>query len=68
MNWTGIGFGTAFEVCFRELELFARRLRFARNAATDPDKELPHVELSEGDRRAALQREADRRRREGGRL
>lgn len=68
MNWTGAGFGTAFEVCFRELEQFARRLRFARSAATDPDKELPHVELSERERQAALQREADRRRRQGGAL
>ncbi len=68
MNWTGAGFGTAFEGCFRELEQFARRLRFARDAAADPDKELPHVELPERDRQAALRREADRRRREGGPL
>jgi hypothetical protein len=62
MNWAGTGFGVAFEVSFRELEHFVRRLRHWHAAANDPDQELPNVELPPGEQRAALHREVARRR------
>jgi len=62
MNWSGTGFGIGWEGHFRELEHFVRRLRAWRSAPSDPDEELPGVELSTGEQQAALQREIMRRR------
>ena len=63
MNWAGAGFGgTAWEVCFRELEHFVRRLRSVRADPGEPEEMLPDVGLPAGEQRAALQREAARRR------
>jgi hypothetical protein len=62
MNWIGSGFGVAFEVSFRELEHFVRRLHLWHATPNDPDQELPNVELSLGEQRAALHREVARRR------
>ena len=65
MSWSIAGFGgTAWGVCLRELEYFVRRLRGLRAAPVDPEGELPDAELSEGEQRAALHREALRRRRQ----
>jgi hypothetical protein len=62
MNWSGTGFGVAFEVAFRELEHFARRFRHARTAPGDPEQDLPNVELPPREQQAALHREIARRR------
>ena len=67
MSWSVAGFGgTAWGVCLRELEYFVRRLSGLRAAPGDPEEELPGAELSEGEQRAALHREAARRRRRAG--
>lgn len=58
MDLTGV-MGGSWSVRFRELELFVRRgLRMSRE---DPEDELPHAELSDGEQQAALRREAARR-------
>ena len=60
MHWSGIGLGgIAWDVRFREVEIFVRRL-FHR-ARRDPEGELPEAELSDGEGQAAIGREAARR-------
>ena len=60
MHWSGMGLGgVAWDVRFREVEFFVRRLFHI--ARRDPEWELPESELSDGERRAAIGREAARR-------
>ena len=60
MNWLGIGVvGSGWELRFRELEHLVRRLFHV--SRQDPEQELPGLELSDGERLAALRREATRR-------
>ena len=54
MNWLGLGV-----IKLRELEHFGRRIREV--ARSEPEAELPDVEISDGEQRAALRREADQR-------
>jgi hypothetical protein len=62
MNWFGFGHGaTAWELSFRELEHFVRRVR-GKHRSEDPEQELPGVEISDRERIAALHREVARRR------
>ena len=59
MNWlAGVG-GHNLALHFRELEHYVRA--WGRVVRREPDRELPDVELSEHDRRAALERETSRR-------
>ena len=60
MRWSGMGLGgVAWDVRFREVEFFVRRLFHV--ARRGPEEELPEAELSDAERRAAIGREAARR-------
>lgn len=60
MNWLGIGPAAGgWELRFRELEQFVRRLLHI--SRRDPERDLPDVELSDGEQRAAVCREVARR-------
>lgn len=60
MHWSGMGLGgIAWDVRFREVEFFVRRLIHIPRRA--PDEALPESELSDAERRAAIGREAARR-------
>lgn len=60
MHWSGMGLGgVAWDVRFREVDHFVRRLFHI--ARRDPEEELPEAELSDGEQRAAIGREAARR-------
>ncbi|MEX1254000.1 MAG: hypothetical protein WEE64_06645 [Dehalococcoidia bacterium] len=58
MHWFGLGPST-MEARLREVEIFFRRV--SRVSHRDPDQELPEVDLPDGERDAALEREATRR-------
>jgi hypothetical protein len=61
MNWFGTGTGwLAWEATFRELEHFVRRLR-GHHDTSDPEHDLPGVEISDRERMDALRREVTRR-------
>jgi len=58
MHWFGLG-PSVMEARLREIEIFFRRI--SRVSRADPDRELPGVDLPDGERDAALEREATRR-------
>ena len=58
MNWLGLGL-TAWTIRLRELEHFVRRTRGV--SRSEPEAELPDVEISDGEQREALRRAADQR-------
>ncbi len=60
MHWLGMGLGgIAWDVRFREVEVFVRRL--SQLGRRDSEEELPESELSDAERQAAIGREAARR-------
>lgn len=59
MIWAGLGIGFAWQIRARVTELHL--LRAARERPREPDQELPDAELSDVERRAAVDREVARR-------
>jgi hypothetical protein len=62
MHWFGLG-PTGVEARLREVEIFARRL--TRIPRRGPEQELPDADLTDGEHREAISREAARRMRRG---
>ena len=58
MHWFGLG-PSIMEARLREVEISFRRISLV--SRRDPDQELPEVDLPDGERDAALEREATRR-------
>ncbi|MDP3767715.1 MAG: hypothetical protein U1B78_07450 [Dehalococcoidia bacterium] len=60
MNWVGLGvLGAGWDLRLREMEHLIRRI--FHGTRQEPERELPDVEIADGERLAALHREAARR-------